>query len=459
MKKTRFLSAILCAAVGCSMLAGCGGEKKGAADGFKTATVWSGNSHSKLVLSQLVDEFNKTRGQELKVKIDYIVKEGDSANSIDLAYETGEEPDFCSSGSLEKLSEEGKIVAIDDMPGGEEFLAEYNENDYANFTVNGKAYKVPYGATTQGLIYNKDMFKKYGIVDENGEAKPPKTLAEVREYAKIMTNPAEREYGIIVPLGNQWLYGTDVLGVAKASCNTREYDWVKGEYDFSSHKPVLDMYQGIKDDGSFFPGADNMDNDAARAQFALGKIGMKFGASYDVGVYNDQFPAKCDWGVAPLPTVNEGERYKAELASGGFLVINKKAVDNLGEELAMEIFKFFHDDDMMTELYKQGMEIPCKQSIIDSVTLENAKHGWKEFSDLLPYSVVIPWNCPKTLRSGEPSTNEYFLKDFWKDGKSAQEITDEMTRSHNEGMKKWFEQNPDKNISDYIISDYNTRME
>ena len=345
------------------------------------------------------------------------------------------------------------------MPGGMELLAQYEEADYANFSHDGKTYKLPYGATTQGLVYNKDMFKKYGIVDQNGEPTPPETLDEMREYAKRMTNPAEREYGIIVPLGNQWLYATDVLGVAKASCNTREYDWASGKFDFSSHKPVLDMYQGIKEDGSFFPGADNLDNDAARAQFAQGKIGMKFGASYDVGVYNDQFPANCDWGVAPMPTVNKGERYKTELASNGFIVINKRGIEHLGEELAMEIFKFFHDDEMMTELYKQGVEIPCKPEIIENVKLENPKHGWKEFSELLPSSVVIPWNSPKSIRTGAPSTSDYFIKEFWPGMKTAQQVTDEMTASYNEGMKIWFEQNPDEKPEDYIIPDYNTRMD
>lgn len=456
MKKIRITSMCLCAAMISAMLAGCGKSEEA---GVKTVTVWSGNSHSKMVVSQIVNEFNNTKGKEMNVKIDYIVKEGDSGKAIDLAYETGEEPDFAQTGNVEKLAEDGKIVALNDLPGGMDLLAGYDKSDYENFTFHGKTYKVPYGATTQGLVYNKDMFKKYGIVDENGEAKPPKTLDEVREYAKIMTNPAEQEYGIVIPLGNQWLYGTDVLGVAKASCNTREYDWVEGEFDFSSHLPVLEMYQGIRDDESFLPGADNMDNDTARAQFAQGKIGMKFGASYDVGVYNDQFPAKCDWGVAPYPTAKEGERYKSELSSNGFLVINKKGVERLGEELVVEIFKFFHDDAMMEELYKQGMEIPCKPSIIEKVTLENPKHGWKEFAGLLEYSVVIPWGSPKTIRTGEPSTNDYFLKEFWTGKMTAKQVTDEMTASYNKGMKLWFEQNPDKKPSDYIIADYNTRMD
>ena len=60
-------------------------------------------------------------------------------------------------------------------------------------------YKLPFNVITYGLVYNKDMFKKYGIVDENGEPTPPETYDEMREYAKRMTNPEEDDYGIILP--------------------------------------------------------------------------------------------------------------------------------------------------------------------------------------------------------------------------------------------------------------------
>ena len=455
MKKTKIMSLALAAALGASMLTGCGTGS----GGIKKVTVWSGNSHSKVVVSRLVDEFNKDKGKKLGVKIDYIVKEGDSASSIDLAYDTGDEPEFCSTGNIKKLAEDGKIVALEDLPGGAELLAEYDENDYKNFQTDGKTYKIPYGATTQGLIYNKDMFKKYGIVDENGEAKPPETLEEMREDAKIMTNEAEHEYGIVIPLSNEWLYNVEVMSLAKASCNFREFDWEKGEFDYTSHTPVLELYAGIKQDNSYFPGADNMDNDTARAQFAQGKIGMKIGASYDVGVLNDQFPAKCDWGVAPYPTAVKGERYKTELASNGFLVINKKAVDNLGAETAMEIFNFFHDDAMMTELYKEGMEIPCKNTIVENTKIDNPKKGWTDFAALVNSSTVIRWDVPGAASTGAKTGNDYFLQDLWTGKMTPAEITAAMTKERNESMRQWFEKNTDKNQQDYIMPNYSTRME
>ncbi|MBR6849880.1 MAG: extracellular solute-binding protein, partial [Lachnospiraceae bacterium] len=65
---------------------------------------------------------------------------------------------------------------------------------------NGKTYTVPITAGPQGLLYNKDLFKAAGLVDENGEPTPPETFDELVEYAKILTDVGKKQYGIILPL-------------------------------------------------------------------------------------------------------------------------------------------------------------------------------------------------------------------------------------------------------------------
>ncbi|UKI35907.1 MAG: extracellular solute-binding protein [Clostridiales bacterium] len=44
----------------------------------------------------------------------------------------------------------------------------------AGIHTTAKTYRLPVSVTTMGLIYNKDMFKSAGIVDEKGEAKAPR---------------------------------------------------------------------------------------------------------------------------------------------------------------------------------------------------------------------------------------------------------------------------------------------
>ncbi len=455
--KIKKLCAVLAGVLAVSSLAGCGKGKEDS--GLKTVRIWTGNSHSKTVVSRLVEEFNAKRGKELGVKVVYEVKSGDMAQSIDLAYETGEEPEFCAGGNTQQLAETGKIVAIEDMPGGKEFLAEYDPELLVNFKVNGKTYQAPYGMSTVGLIYNKDMFKAAGLVDENGEPTPPKTYAQMREYAKKLTNADKQEFGAIVPLKPSWIYGIAITNVAKSSCNFSTYDWKTGKYDYSHHIPVMEMWKGIQDDGSMFPGILNMDDDAARAQFAQGKIGMRIGASYDCAVLTEQFPAVCDWGVAPIPTLNENERYATSASVNSIISINKKAVDLLGEETAMEIYKWFHGDEMMTALYEEGMEIPSKPEIIKKATVKTDMKGWKEFAELSEIGYNDNWHTPGTINTGKKTPQEYFLNDFWTGKMTAQQIVDELNEGAVVGMKNWFEKNPDEKLEDYIIPDYNTKVE
>lgn len=455
--KIKKLSAVLAGVMVASTLAGCGSTKQ--ASDLKTVRIWTGNSHSKTVVSRLVDEFNKERGKELGVNVVYEVKSGDSAQSIDLAYETGDEPEFCQGGNMKQLAETGKIVAIEDMPGGKEFLAEYDPEQLANFQVDGKTYAAPHTLSVVGLIYNKDMFKAAGLVDENGEPTPPKTYEEMREYAKKLTNKEKQEFGAIVPLKPSWIYGVAVQNLAKSSSNTGAYDWTTGTYDYSSHIPVMEMWKGIQDDGSMFPGILNMDDDAARAQFAQGKIGMRVGASYDCAVLTDQFPAVCDWGVAPFPTLKEGERYATSATANSVLYINKKAVDLLGEETAMEIYKWFHSDEMMSQLYAEGMDIPAKASVVDNTKVTTDMKGWKEFAALSKYGYNDCWNRPGVLESGKKTSQEYFLNDFWTGKMTAQEMVKELNEGAVVGMANWFKKNPDKKPEDYIDPDYSTKVD
>ncbi|UKI38534.1 MAG: extracellular solute-binding protein [Clostridiales bacterium] len=90
------------------------------------------------------------------------------------------------------------------MKGGQEYINEnYDEEAIEHFTMafDGKIYKAPFYVTTTGIAYNKDMFKKIRLgrrktVRQN-RRKPLKNSENTR---KKLTNPAEKEYGIIIPI-------------------------------------------------------------------------------------------------------------------------------------------------------------------------------------------------------------------------------------------------------------------
>ena len=474
-KMTKATSLVLGLALSAGLLTGCGTtsentvETTGMADGTETisetisetitaepvevstVTWWSGDSHNKDLMEKLIKDFNETTGREKGINIEYKVIGGDgAAQAVELALKSGAGPDLFTKGDTNVMAQEGTILAIEDLPGGDEILATYGDAIPYSFTSGGKTYRVPVGATTRGLVYNKDMFKAAGIVDENGEAKPPVTYEELREDAKKLTDESARKYGIIFPLKWGAWFDSDVgSNAAQQTTEFLYYNYDKGEYDYSGMKPVVEAMAGIYSDGSVYPGADSVDNDSARALFAEGMIGMKFAYSFDVGVLTDQFPAKCDWGVAPLPALDENERYSQYMVYNESPFINAKTEVPL-EKIA-EVYKFIVSDEVAIERYKAGYDIPWNWDIVKDVQLnEGVSPAFAEFSKMVAISQTEDYRLKVDL-GGEESAKDTLIP-FIKGDKSLDGLDaafEEINKRYNNGVDRYYEANADKKEADY----------
>lgn len=440
-KAALMLSAVLMVgAVG-----GCGGKETASGD-VETVSVWTMNSHSEKVVRKLVDEWNDTTGKEKGIFIDYKVQGGDSfTKTINLALQNGTAPDLLAGGGLKDLVEGGHVTPISDMPGGEEFLKKYENSGIlreGKGMYKGKIYSVPVNAGAQGLIYNKDMFKAVGIVDENGEAKPPKTWDEMREVARKLTDKSKNQYGMVFPIkwGTGW-YGSDLSNPVMSSQGFVDYNPATGKYEYDGMKHAMEVLIGMKHDGSIYPGADSLDNDSARAAFAEGSIGMKFGYTFDVGVLNDQFPAKCDWGVTQYPTYDENVAYKNRMDYGMSYMFN--AHSKVTPEKLMEVMKFFTGDHFMLESYKEGVDIPYDPSLVEGVSLENAKHGWAEFAGLVKYGKMQPLS-PSQDYAGAESAYETFINKIYSEQISIDEGIAIMNKNANDAVENYYSAHPDE---------------
>lgn len=451
MKKiAKVMGLALCLALAAGTFSGCGKEK--AQDGMTTVTMWTADGGSKAVMVEFVNEFNKTIGKENNVILDYEVKEGNLKEQIELALTTNQAPDLFISDGIDKYSENGNIAAIEDLPGGSELVKRYEGHlNYFTHTYKDKTYCLPFSTNTYGLIYNKEMFKTAGIVDEKGEAKPPETFDELRADAKKLTDKSKKQFGIILPLKwGSWVY-------QELSCNLMSsygrsyYNPTKGEYDYTILQKPIEMIMGIKADQSFYPGAENIDNDTARARFAEGGIGMKFAVSWDVGVLNDQFPAKCDWGVAPLPVEDVNNKYLQHSGTSTGPYINKKSLEIKDPEKIMVVYKWYHSDELLRKLYKKGAYIPWNYDIIKDAKIENPKKGWTEFAALNEISTPVPPTI-KADTSGQDTLATIFNNEIWTGKSSAEDCLKRLNKIAADGVKRYKEVNPEYDNS-YAILD------
>lgn len=436
-------------------LCGCGGEKQ--KSDVSTITVWSGSSHNKQFYERIMNEFNQGEGKEKGIYIDYQVKGGDSiSQTLQLALENGTAPDMFNSGDFKYLTENDYIVSIDDLPGGKEYMDKYRDQLVEDLNLyNGKAYTIPQSATTHGLVYNVDMFKRAGLVDENGEAKPPETIAEMVECAKKLTDTSKGEYGMVLPMKFGAFFNNYVVGFMQPNFGYGTYNPKDGTRHYEEELvPFMQMYLDMKKDGSIYPGTETVDNDTARAQFAAGKIGMIIGFSYDYGVLTDQFPATCEWDVTTLPLIDKDKKYKQGMfnAQNGFY-INKQSVEKIGGEKLMDVYKFFTSEEIQKEMYKEGLAIPTDYSIVADIEVDESMKQWKKFAQLTEISapLYMPLTNPAV---GVKSVSNTFIEDVW----TGKVTPEEAVKGRNELITKleneYYEQHPEKDKSIFIKPDW-----
>lgn len=112
----------------------------------------------------------------------------------------------------------------------------FNEQILDLVSKDGKVYAFPTGAYVLGLAYNTDMFKKAGLMHEDGTPMQPKNWEEVAEFA-VKIKEATGKPGFVFPTADNsggwiftslaWSFGVDFMerdkdGKWKATFNTPE---------------------------------------------------------------------------------------------------------------------------------------------------------------------------------------------------------------------------------------------
>lgn len=446
MNKLKKIGALLSSAMLMTALAGCSTEKSdGAGSASSTAAaeqskqpikmetirVWTNSGHTKELVTEMVGEYNSTIGKEKGIKIEYTVQGADYKQAIDLALASGQAPElFYVVGPKVDYVKRGDIIPIEELPRGKEFLGKYDGMlNRVAFTVKGKAYSVPFNITNVKLLYNKDLFKKAGLVDKNGEAKPPKTWTEVREYAKKLTNPQDKVYGIALPLKWGSYFDWELLFPWVSSIGHNSFNTLTGKYEFSSFKPALEWLMSIKEDKSYFPGPEGLDNDPARAQFSEGRVAMKLGASWDVGVLNDQLPATMDWGAADIPVSDPANRYKEFASVSDFISVSKTA-KSANLEKVMEVYKWLNSDEFLVKMYEEGKYVPYDNRIIQMAKKLPKAKGWADFGH--NEKIYLHHGQPTVKLEGNTHT-QVFLK-IWMGGVGIEEALADLDARYNAAL-------------------------
>lgn len=189
-----------------------------------------------------------------------------------------------------------------DLPDGirpeDYYVPTWEEPQY-----EGRQYAIPNSCDDRALFYNKDLLVRAGYVDADGEAVPPRTWEELREYAVRLTRRDENGrlavLGFAPNYGNSWLYiygwmnGGRFMSGDGLRCTLNDerivgaLDWITGVYDDLGGAQEVYAFQSSFQGGELDP-------------FLTGKVAMKIDGDWVLMVIAN-FKKDLNFGVAPGP--------------------------------------------------------------------------------------------------------------------------------------------------------------
>lgn len=287
------------------------------------------------------------------------------------AFATGNAPDIVSfdNPDFALFSSRGAMLDITDRVANSSVIKEANyfEGPLNSVKWDGKLFGIPKYTDTIGVFYNKDLFAKAGITE------PPKTWAQLAEYAEKLTDPANNVYGVTFSAraGEEGTF--QFLPIIQMSGGG--YDKVNTE----GAAEVLDLWKGLIDKGYASRDVLSLGQWDSTGVFNSGNAAMAISGPWEVDRMSED--AKFDWGVALLPTITEGGDRSSAL--GGFDWGIMSTTQHPDE--AFRALEYFAAQD--NRIFEEFGSIPARSDIELPVTGNEKKDtALKVFLDQLQYA-------------------------------------------------------------------------
>jgi ABC-type sugar transport system permease subunit/ABC-type glycerol-3-phosphate transport system substrate-binding protein len=270
-------------------------------------------------------------------------------------------------------------------------------------------FGIPNSTDNRALYYNKDLFERAGLVDDSGQARPPRDWRELRDFAIRLTERDEdgnmTRLGFAPNYGNSWLYiygwlnGGRFMSADGATCTLADPPIVEA---LQYMVDIYDTLGGIEEVESFQSGFQGGEFDP----FLTGKVAMKIDGNWTLKNIADQAPG-LRFGVVPAPAPNG---HRSITWSGGFSWgIPMGAAQ---PDMAFELIRFLNTDRIWNLRYRvearyaasRGRSyVPVmspmphvnaaafEQHVRDNVTLpQRIKDGFLMFDELMEASLFRP---------------------------------------------------------------------
>lgn len=347
MKLKKFLSVALCAAIGVSVLAGCGGSNS-VATGDAAKTDSSSGAKSNITfwhsmggvngdaLNYLVDKFNKENDKGIHVDAQYQGEYDDSINKLKSALLGNMGADVVQIYDIGTrfMIDSGWVVPMQELIDKDKYdISKIEPNIAAYYTVDNKLYSMPFNSSTPILYYNKDMFAKAGI------DKAPETFSEIEADSDALTSKGGAQNAISLGIYG-WFFEQFICkqGLNYAdNGNGRKEAATKVEFDENgSALKVLNAWKSLYDKGCTLNVGRG--GDSGLADFSAGKSAMTLGSTASLKQILQDVNGKFEVGTAYFPTVTDDPKGGVSIGGASLWALDNK--DEAKKDASWEFIKF-----------------------------------------------------------------------------------------------------------------------
>lgn len=274
----------------------------------------------------------------------------------------------------------------------EPLMENISDANKATYSGDGKVYAMSVSAWGGGIFYNKKIFEEAGV-----EANP-ETWDEFIELSKKLkesgVTPIYDSYEEIPMILSAFL-GTEVI------LDNPDFDeqLFNGETTFSEGwKPVLDEFYRLFEENIISESVLGLNNDQILNEFINENVAMLATGPWNINAIEEGNP-DLEFGVMPIPGVEEGRLFAAGAASPGY-AINK---DTENVEAAKTFLEYISSSEgleknfegLSTFITASGYESESHPSIagINDLLLEDRYYlphiSWPEHNNALSHEVII----------------------------------------------------------------------
>lgn len=210
--------------------------------------------------------------------------------------------------------------------------------------IEGTQYMIPMLGEVMFIVVNKDLMKKAGLADANGNIPPAKDWNELYEYAKkatIKENGRTTQTGLSIDWGVSFMTYSYLAALQGIKGNFYESDKKTIDFTSAESKGLLESWVKLVKDG-YTPTDTFADDNAGRTNFKAGNVAMLMTSAsrwiecgQDLGAENV--------GIIPIPGTDK---------NGSLVYIHGVVIPKVSPNI--DLAKAFIKEELLSKTFQSG---------------------------------------------------------------------------------------------------------